>query len=90
MPCCCAKLLSGLPELGKLNRKKIAALVGVSPYNDDSGRRRGRRKTKGGREDMREVLYMGTVAAARSNLVIKTFYQHLLKQGKLKKVALVA
>jgi transposase len=89
-PILCAKLLSGLPELGKLNRKKIAALVGVAPYNDDSGRRRGKRKTQGGREDVREVLYMGTVAAVRSNSVIKAFYQHLLKQGKLKKVALVA
>lgn len=89
-PVLCAKLLSGLPELGKLDRKKIAALVGVAPYNDDSGRRRGKRKTKGGRADVREVLYMATVAAARSNPVIKPFYQHLLKQGKLKKVALVA
>jgi len=89
-PVLCAKLLSGLPELGQLNRKKIAALVGVAPFNDDSGYRRGKRRTKGGREDVREVLYMGTVAAARSNPVIKPFYQHLLKQGKLKKVALVA
>lgn len=89
-PVLCAKLLSGLPELGKLDRKKIAALVGVAPYNDDSGRRRGKRKTHGGREDVREVLYMGTVAATRSNPVIKAFYQRLLKQGKLKKVALVA
>jgi transposase len=89
-PVLCAKLLSGLPELGTLNHKKIAALVGVAPYNDDSGRRRGKRKTKGGREDVREVLYMATVAAARFNPVIKSFYQRLVKQGKLKKVALVA
>ena len=89
-PVLCAKLLSGLPELGQMNRKKIAALVGVAPFNDDSGRRRGKRKIKGGRADVREVLYMATVAAARSNPVIKPFYQHLLKQGKLKKVALVA
>jgi transposase len=89
-PVLCAKLLSGLPELGQLNRKKIAALVGVAPFNDDSGYRRGKRRTKGGREDVREVLYMATVAAARSNPLIKPFYQHLLKQGKLKKVALVA
>lgn len=89
-PVLSAKLLSGLPELGTLDRKKIAALVGVAPFNDDSGRRRGKRKTKGGREDVRKVLYMATVAAARSNVVIKPFYQHLLKQGKLKKVALVA
>jgi transposase len=89
-PVLCAKLLSGLPELGQLNRKKIPALVGVAPFNDDSGYRRGKRRTKGGREDVREVLYMATVAAARSNPLIKPFYQHLLKQGKLKKVALVA
>lgn len=89
-PILCAKLLSGLPELGQLNRKKIAALVGVAPFNDDSGYRRGKRRTKGGREDVREVLYMATVVAARYNPIIKPFYQHLLKQGKLKKVALVA
>jgi len=89
-PVLCAKLLSGLPELGQLNRKKIAALVGVAPFNDDSGRKRGKRRIQGGREDVRHVLYMATLAAARSNPVIKPFYQHLLKQGKLKKVALVA
>lgn len=89
-PVLCAKLLSGLPEMGHMNRKKIAALVGVAPFNDDSGHRRGKRKIKGGRADVRRVLYMATVAAARSNPVIKSFYQHLLKQGKLKKVALVA
>lgn len=89
-PVLCAKLLSGLPELGQLNRKKIAALVGVAPFNDDSGRRRRKRRIQGGREDVRHVLYMATLAAARSNPVIKPFYQRLLKQGKLKKVALVA
>jgi transposase len=89
-PVLCAKLLSGLPELGHLDRKKIAALVGVAPFNNDSGRRRGKRKTKGGRADVRAVLYMATVSAVRSNPVLKPFYQHLVKQGKLKKVALVA
>lgn len=89
-PVLSAKLLSSLPELGQLNRKKIAALVGVAPFNDDSGRRRGKRKIKGGRADIRQVLYMATVAAVRSNPVIRAFYQHLLAQGKLKKVALVA
>jgi transposase len=89
-PVLCAKLLSALPELGQLNRKKIAALVGVAPFNNDSGRKRGKRRIKGGRVDVRNVLYMATVAAARSNPVIKSFYQHLLQQGKLKKVALVA
>lgn len=89
-PVLSAKLLSGLPELGQLNRKKIAALVGVAPFNDDSGRRRGKRRIKGGRADVRKVLYMATVAASRFNPVIRPFYQHLLIQGKLKKVALVA
>jgi transposase len=89
-PVLCAKLLSGLPELGQMDRKKIAALVGVAPFNDDSGHHRGKRRIKGGREDVRSVLYMATVAAARSNPVIKSFYQNLLKNGKLKKVALVA
>jgi transposase len=85
-----AKLLSGLPELGQLDRKKIAALVGVAPFNDDSGHRRGKRKIKGGRADIRQVLYMATVAAVRFNPIIRGFYQHLLHQGKLKKVAIVA
>ena len=89
-PVLSAKLLSGLPELGQMDRKKIAALVGVAPFNDDSGRRRGKRKIKGGRKDVRNVLYMATVSAARFNPVIKAFYQNLVKQGKLKKVALVA
>jgi transposase len=89
-PVLCAKLLSGVPELGTINRKKIAALVGVAPFNDESGHRRGKRRTKGGREDVRNVLYMATLAAARFNPVIKSFYQHLVKRGKEKKVALVA
>jgi transposase len=89
-PVLCAKLLSGLPELGQMDRKKIAALVGVAPFNDDSGRHRGKRRIKGGREDVRGVLYMATVVAARFNPAIKPFYQKLVQQGKLKKVALVA
>jgi transposase len=83
-------LLSDLPELGQLERKKIAALVGVAPFNDDSGRRRGLRRVKGGRSAVRHVLYMATVTASRFNPVIKTFYQRLLAAGKKKKVALVA
>jgi transposase len=89
-PVLSAKLLSGLPELGQLNRKKIAALVGVAPFNDDSGYRRGKRRIKGGRADIRQVLYMATVAATRFNPAIRSFYQHLLSQGKLKMVAIVA
>lgn len=85
-----ATLLAELPELGKLDRKKIAALVGVAPMNHDSGRKRGYRKTKGGRTEVRSVLYMSTLAATRYNPVIRAQYQHLLKRGKEKKVALTA
>jgi transposase len=85
-----ATLLAELPELGKMDRKKIAALVGVAPMNYDSGKRRGYRKTKGGRTDVRSVLYMSTLVATRYNPVIQRQYQHLLKRGKEKKVALTA
>lgn len=85
-----ATLLADLPELGKMDRKKIAALVGVAPMNYDSGRKRGYRKTKGGRSDVRSVLYMSTLVATRYNPVIQAQYQQLLKRGKLKKVALTA
>jgi transposase len=85
-----ATLLAELPELGKMDRKKIAALVGVAPMNYDSGRKRGYRKTKGGRGDVRSVLYMSTLVATRYNPLIRAQYQQLLKRGKLKKVALTA
>ena len=83
-------LLADLPELGTLNRKQIAALVGVAPVNHDSGRRRGKRRTKGGRTAVRNVLYMATLTATRANPLLKTFYARLLKAGKEKKVALTA
>jgi len=89
-PVTTATLLANLPELGKMDRKKIAALVGVAPMNYDSGRKRGYRKTKGGRGDVRSVLYMSTLVATRYNPLIRTQYQQLLKRGKLKKVALTA
>ena len=89
-PVTTATLLAELPELGKMDRKKIAALVGVAPMNYDSGRKRGYRKTKGGRGEVRSVLYMATLVATRRNPVIQTQYQHLLKRGKEKKVALTA
>jgi transposase len=89
-PVTTATLLAELPELGKMDRKKIAALVGVAPMNYDSGRKRGYRKTKGGRADVRSVLYMSTLVATRYNPLIRAQYQHLLKRGKLKKVALTA
>ena len=85
-----ATLLAELPELGKMDRKKIAALVGVAPMNYDSGKKRGYRKTKGGRTDVRSVLYMSTLVATRYNPLIRAHYQHLLKRGKVKKVALTA
>jgi transposase len=85
-----ATLLAELPELGKMDHKKIAALVGVAPMNYDSGRKRGYRKTKGGRTDVRSVLYMSTLVATRYNPLIRAQYQHLLKRGKEKKVALTA
>ena len=85
-----ATLLAELPELGKMDRKKIAALVGVAPMNYDSGKKRGYRKTKGGRGDVRSVLYMATLVATKHNPVIRAQYQHLLKRGKENKVALTA
>ena len=83
-------LLAGLPELGTLNRKQIAALVGVAPLNRDSGTFRGKRLVWGGRAAIRAVLYMGTLAATRCNPIIKTFYQRLIAAGKPQKVALTA
>jgi len=83
-------LLASLPELGRLDRKQIAALVGVAPLNRDSGLFRGRRTTWGGRSDVRAVLYMSTLVATRHNPMIRTFYRRLVSAGKPAKVALVA
>lgn len=83
-------LLSRLPELGKLNRKQIAALVGVAPMNHDSGVYRGQRRIRGGREEVRSVLYMGALSAIQHNPLMATFYQHLVEKGKVKKVAITA
>jgi transposase len=79
-----------LPELGKLNRKKIAALVGLAPFNDDSGSSSGKRRIRGGRAAVRHVLYMAAVSAIRFNPVIATVYTRLIGAGKAPKVALVA
>jgi transposase len=79
-----------LPELGRLNRKQIAALVGVAPYNCDSGTLRGTRRCWGGRAAVRSALYMAVISAARFNPVIRTFYERLISAGKTNKVALVA
>ena len=85
-----ATILAELPELGKLNRRKIAALVGVAPFNRDSGTMRGKRSVWGGRASVRSVLYMATLVSTRFNPVIKSFYERLLAKGKAKKVAIVA
>jgi len=89
-PVTAATLLADLPELGKLDRKQIAALVGVAPMNHDSGRKRGYRKTKGGRPEVRSVLYMSALSAIRYNPVIKVQYEQLVKRSKEKKVAITA
>ena len=83
-------LLSDLPELGRLNRREIAALAGVAPFNCDSGRLHGQRKIQGGRKRLRRVLYSATVASVRCNPVLRPFYQRLRASGKPAKVALVA
>jgi len=89
-PITAAVLLAELPELGKLNRQKIAALVGVAPYNRDSGPRKGKRRIYGGRSGVRSTLYMATLSATRHNPVIRAFYERLVGRGKEKKVALTA
>ena len=82
--------LADLPELGTLNRREIAALVGVAPFNRDSGTLRGKRTVWGGRAHVRSALYMATLAAVRWNAVIRDFYQRLRTAGKPAKVALTA
>lgn len=89
-PVASATLIAGLPELGRLNRRAIAALVGVAPMAHDSGSSKGRRRIQGGRFDIRRVLYMAALTARRRNPVIKAFYERLIAAGKLPKVALVA
>lgn len=85
-----ALCLAELPELGKLSDKQIARLVGVAPINHDSGKHKGKRMIQGGRTSIRCGLYMATLVAIRHNPVIHDFYERLLANGKLKKVALVA
>lgn len=83
-------LLTQLPELGRLNRREAAALVGVAPFNNDSGKRTGLRSIRGGRAEVRAVLYMATVAAVRFNPALRRVYERLVTAGKPKKVALIA
>lgn len=85
-----AALLADLPELGKLNREKVAALVGVCPFNRDSGKMKGKRCIFGGRANVRSALYMATLSAVRFNPPIRDFHTRLINAGKPKKVALVA
>ncbi len=89
-PALATTLIADLPELGRLNRKEIAALVGVAPLNHDSGQHRGRRVIWGGRAHLRAVLYMGTLVAVQHNPVLRPFYERLVTAGKPTKVALVA
>jgi transposase len=85
-----ATLVAEVPELGRLNRQAIAALVGVAPFNDDSGRRRGARRVAGGRASVRCVLYMAALAARRCNPTIRAFAERLAAQGKKPKVIITA
>ena len=89
-PVLISSLIAEAPELGSLNRKQIAALVGVAPLNNDSERSHGRRRIWGGRAHLRSVLYMSVVADLRFNETIRTFYKQLIAAGKAPKVALVA
>jgi transposase len=83
-------LTAALPELGRLARRQIAKLVDLAPLADDSGRRQGKRRTWGGRSNVRAVLYMAAIVAMRHNPVIREFYERLVRAGKPKKVAIVA
>jgi transposase len=85
-----ALLLAQLPELGQLNRREVAALVGVAPFNRDSGRMRGKRAIYGGRRLVRHGLYMAALVAARHNPILRQFYLRLRAAGKPAKLALTA
>ena len=89
-PVLAASILAFLPEIGKLNRRQITSLVGLAPFDRDSGYYHGRRKIWGGRSNIRSVLYMGALTATRCNPVMKAFYMRLIAKGKEPKVALTA
>ena len=89
-PTTAATLIAEVPELGKLSRREISALIGVAPFNRDSGQMRGKRTIFGGRAQVRRALYMAVLVAIRFNPVIKEFYDRLVAAGKPKKVAIVA
>ena len=81
---------ANMPELGELNRQKIAALAGLASYNRDSGKKRGKRRFFGGRQSVRRVLYMAALSTIRYNPTIKSFYERLIEKGKPFKVAITA
>ena len=83
-------LLAEMPELGALSRRKVASLAGLAPMNRDSGAWRGKRTIQGGRRSVRAILYMAALVASRRNPVFKTYYQHLIANGKAKKLAILA
>ncbi len=85
-----ANLLANLPELGTLNNKQIGALVGVAPFCNDSGERKGKQMIWGGRKQIRTALYMPMLSAIQYNKPIKAFYDRLIKRGKIRKVAVIA
>jgi transposase len=89
-PTTSATLICGVPELGTMDRKKIACLTGLAPLNRDSGKFKGRRMTWGGRAHVRAVLYMSTLSAIQFNPIIRQFYNRLTQAGKCKKVAITA
>lgn len=89
-PVAVAGLIAMLPELGQMSAKKIAALAGVAPFDDDSGGRHGRRHISEGRVQLRNLLYMASLSACRFNPVMKAFYDRLIGRGKPAKVALIA
>lgn len=89
-PVSSACLIAELPELGRLNRRQIASLVGVAPFAHDSGTVKGLRRIQGGRFEVRRTLYMATLTATQHNPQIHAYYDHLVARGKLPKVALIA
>ena len=89
-PVTASTMVAELPELGQLNRQKIAALVGVAPFSNDSGPKKGKRRIFGGRTGIRRTLFMATLSASKNNPIIRPFYDSLIKRGKEKMVALTA
>lgn len=89
-PVLATTVLASLPEAGRLNRRQITALVGLAPFNRDSGKHTGKRCVWGGRANVRSALYMATLAAIRCNEVIRRFYQRLIENGKPRKLAITA